>query len=291
MGNVAIVTDTLACLPKELVNKYNISIVPIIINFKGKAYRDTIDLSTSQAYELFLQDPDSFATSPASPMQYLDVFREASHRAKEIFCISVSAHLSTSYNVARIAAEQISTEMPDVRIQVLNCDTVLAAQGFVALASAQAVASCNSLTGALKTAQEVKKRVTFALVLETIRHVYRTGRVPRVATEAASLFHIKPILTCREGTVRLVSLSRNMKQGIDHIIRTMKLKVGENPVHVAVMHAYAPEEAEKLSRRISSEFNCTELWTTEVNPVVGYAIGAGAVGFAYYDGSEIEVPV
>jgi DegV family protein with EDD domain len=288
MANVAIVTDTLACLPKELIEKYSISIVPIIINFQGKAYRDTFDLSPSQAYEFFLQDPDAFATSPASPMQYLEIFREVGRRTKDILCISVSSHLSTSYNVAQIAAEQVSGELPEVRIQVINCNTVLAAQGFVVLAAAQAASSCHDLSGVLQTALAVKERVTFALVLETIRHVYRTGRVPRIATEAASLLHIKPILTCKSGLVRLVSLSRNMRQGQDHIIRTMKAKVGDNPVHVAVMHAYAPDEAQRLSERISSEFNCAELWSTEVSPVVGYALGAGAVGFAYYDGTELE---
>jgi DegV family protein with EDD domain len=288
MANVAIVTDTLACLPKELIEKYKISIVPIIINYQGKAYRDSFDISPGQAYEFFQHDPDAFATSPASPMQYLEVFREASRHAKEILCISVSSHLSTSYNVARIAAVQMSSELPGIRIQVINCDTVLAAQGFIVLVAAQAVSSCHDLAGAIHAALAVKERVNFALVLETIRHVYRTGRVPRIATEAASLLHIKPILTCRSGIVRLVNLSRNMTQGIDHIIRTMKAKVGNHPIHVAVMHAYAPAEAEKLYRRISSEFTCAELWTTEVSPVVGYALGAGAIGLAYYDGTELE---
>jgi len=289
MSNVAIVTDTLACLPKELIEKYNISIVPIIINFQGRAYRDSIDLSPHQAYELFLKDPDAFATSPASPMQYLEIFREAAQRTNQVLCFCVSSHLSTSYNVARIAAEQVSSELPSVQIQVINSKTVLAAQGFIALAAAQAASSCHDLSGALETAIAVKERVTFSLVLETIQHVYRTGRVPKIATQAASLFHIRPILTTRSGVVRLVSLSRNMQQGLDHITRTMKAKVGDDPMHVAVMHAYAPAEAERLSQRMSSEFNCVELWTTEVSPVVGYALGAGAVGFAYYDGSGLGV--
>jgi fatty acid-binding protein DegV len=53
-------------------------------------------------------------------------------------------------------------------------------------------------------------------------------------------------------------------------------------VHIAVMHAYSPDEGEKLRERIAAEFNCVELWVTEVSPVVGYALGAGALGFAYY---------
>ena len=62
----------------------------------------------------------------------------------------------------------------------------------------------------------------------------------------------------------------------------MRDKVGKSPVHVAVMHAYARDEGEKLKERISSEFNCAELWVTEFSPVMGYATGTGTLGLAFY---------
>ncbi len=58
--------------------------------------------------------------------------------------------------------------------------------------------------------------------------------------------------------------------------------MAQDHVHVAVMHAYALEEAKKLKERIASEFNCAELWLTEFSPVMGYACGTGTVGFAFY---------
>jgi fatty acid-binding protein DegV len=62
----------------------------------------------------------------------------------------------------------------------------------------------------------------------------------------------------------------------------MRDKVGQKPVHVAVMHAYAPDEAERLKARISSEFNCLELWLSEFSPVMGYATGTGTLAVAFY---------
>jgi len=64
----------------------------------------------------------------------------------------------------------------------------------------------------------------------------------------------------------------------------MRDKVGARPVHVAVTHAYAPEDAERLKEQISSEFNCAELWITEFSPLMGYACGTGALGIAFYSG-------
>jgi DegV family protein with EDD domain len=282
MPEVAIITDSLCCLPRNMAEKYNIEIVPINILFDGKVYRDYYDLTPDQAYELFLKDPEAFSTAPSSPIQYLEALCTASQRAKDIVCITVSKHLSTVYNVARLAGEQAIKELHGTRIRIIDSTTVIAAQGFVVLEAARKASLGYDLNIVIESAEKIKKKVTFALVLETIRHVYRTGRIPKIAAQAASVLPIKPILTSSDGIVKLMGMSRNMAQGIDHIIKKCKSRVGSSPIHVALMHAYAAEEANKLEQRIASEFNCTELWTTEVSPTVGYAIGAGALGFAYY---------
>ncbi|MBI4188241.1 MAG: DegV family protein [Chloroflexi bacterium] len=112
MANVAIVTDSIACLTRELIEQYRIGIVPIRLLVQGKVYRDMVDMTPSQAYQLFLQDPESFNTSPASPGYYLEAYRETSKRANSILCVTLSSRISTGYNMARIAKEQAQTELP-----------------------------------------------------------------------------------------------------------------------------------------------------------------------------------
>ena len=133
----------------------------------------------------------------------------------------------------------------------------------------------------VKVAEEVRDKVTFVILLDTIRHVYRSGRIPKVAAQVGSVFNIRPILTV-SGTVHFAGAVRNRRHGIDRILQMMRDKVGLSPVHVAVMHAYALNEAEKLMEQVSSEFNCAELWVTEFSPVMGYATGTGTLGLAFY---------
>jgi len=279
---VAVVTDSIACLTKKLVETYNIAIMPIRLYFKGKIYRDWIDLTPSEAYELFLQDPEKFNTSPSSPEHYLEVYREASNYAGNILCITLSSRLSTGYEMARVAREQALTELQGTSIEVMDSQTVTAAEGFVALAAARAAADGKDLAFVIKEAEEIRDRATFILLLDTIRHVYRTGRIPKIAAQAASVLNIKPILSGSSGLVRFIGAARSKEGGIDRVIQMMKGKVGAKPVHVAVMHAYAQEEAEKLREQISAEFNCAELWITELSPVMGYACGTGTIGVAFY---------
>ena len=282
MASVAVVADSMSCLPRELVEQYNIGIVPLSLIIGGKVYRDWIDISPTEAYKLFLQDPETFATSPASPGNFLEAYREASQRAKHVLCVTLSSRLSTGYDMARVAQEDAKRELPGISITVVDSQTVTAAEGFIALAAARAAAAGKTLAQVTKIAEEVREKVCFICVLDTIRHVYRTGRIPKIAAQAASVLNIKPILTSSDGLVRFAGATRNMKHGVERLFQIVKAKVGHNPVHVAVMHAFAPEEAEKIRKRVATEYNCAELWVAEFSPVMGYATGTGTLGMAFY---------
>ncbi len=282
MQQVAIITDSIACLTRELVEQYGIGIVPISICFRDKVYRDWVDITPNEAYELFLQEPERFTTSPASPGRYLEAYHKASNQKNNVLCVTLSAKLSTGYEMACVAKEQAKTELPQLSIEVLDSQSVTAAQGFIALAAARAAAEGKGLADVVKVAEEMRDRATFLILVDTIRHVYRTGRIPKVAAQIGSILKIKPILTISSGLVRFAGAVRSKERGINQILKMMRDKVGQSPVHVAVMHAYALDEAERLMERISSEFNCAELWLTEFSPVMGYATGTGTLGFAYY---------
>jgi DegV family protein with EDD domain len=279
---VAVVTDSISCLTKELIKKFNIGIVPIRLLVQGKIYRDLIDMTPSEAYKIFLQDPDNFNTSPSSPGHYLEAFHEASRQANNILCITLSSRLSTGYNMARVAMEQAKIELPETLIEIMDSQNVTAAEGFVVLAAARAAASGKDLAEVIKTAEEVRNKVTFIVLLDTIKHIYRTGRIPKVASQVGSMLCIKPLLTISNGLIRFKGVAKNRERGITRLLEMLRDRVGQEPVHIAVMHAYVPEEAEILKERISSEFNCAELWITEFSPVMGYATGTGTLGFAFY---------
>ena len=281
-NKVVVVSDSMANIPKQMVEQYNIMVVPIMLLVQGKLYRDGVDISPSEAYKMFLQDPVSFKTSPASPGHYLETYHDASKQAKNILCITLSSKLSPGYEMACVAKEQAKTELPETFIEVMDSQNITAAEGFIALAAARAAMQGKDLAEVVKVAEEVRDKVTFFAILDTIRHAYRTGRIPKVASQIGSILNIRPILTSSSGLIRFKGIVRNREQGINRLLETLRDKEGQSPVHVAVMHAYALDEAERLKERISSEFNCAELFIAEFSPVTGYAVGTGTLGFAFY---------
>jgi DegV family protein with EDD domain len=263
------------------VEQYGIEIIPLNFYAGGKLYRDWVDITPSGAYELFLKDPDSFKTSAASPQDCLQVFRSASQRAQDILCVTVSTKISTLYNTAQRAKELAKTELPDISIELLDSQTATPSEGFIVLAAARAATEGKDLAEVISAAGEIRDRVSSIVLLDTIRHVYRSGRIPKIASQIGSVLSIRPIFSI-SGTVNFTGVVRSRKHGIERMLQMMREKVGQSPVHVAVMHAYALDEAERLQARIASEFNCIELWLAEFSPIMGYACGTGTVGIAFY---------
>ena len=281
MRNVTVITDSISCLPPDMVARYQMQILPINLYFGDKVYKDWVDITPNEAYELFLKDPKRFATSAPSPGYCFEAFREASQRARDILVVAVSSKLSMVYESAQVAREQARTELPGTNIEIFDSCMATAAEGFVALAAARAAEAGGNVSEAVKAAEEMRDKIGVLILLDTIRHVYRSGRIPKVASQAGSILNIRPILTIYR-TVNFAGVVRNKEKGVERLLRAMRKKVGQKPLHVAVMHAYALDEAERLKERISSEFNCSELWLSEFSPVMGYATGTGTLGVAFY---------
>ncbi|MBC8274179.1 MAG: DegV family protein [Chloroflexi bacterium] len=283
MTKTAIIADSVACITKEHAERYKIAMVPITILFDGEVYRDCIDLSATQAYEFLDRAPQFWKSSAASPEDYLKAYRELSEYGQDILVVTVSSKLSMQYESAGIAKEIAKEELPQTRIEVLDSETAAAAEGLIVLEAARA-AQGKTFDEVIAIANRVKERVRLYVLLETIRHVHRTGRIPKFASQMGSMLSIKPILTSSNGLIHMATATRTKQSGVEKILHIMRNHVGSSkPVHIAVMHADSLEEAEKLKEEIATEFDCAELFITDFSPVIGYATGRGTLGLAYYE--------
>ena len=285
MIKVAIVTDTTACIPRELVERYGIELVPVDFIFDDKVYQDGIDISPNQFYALLRRAKKLPTTSGSLPAPYLEAYRKASSRATSILCLTLPSKLSGMFNSARLAKQMAREALPNVAIEVLDCSTAAAGQGLVALAVAKAATSGKNLTEVVATAESVMQRVSLFATLDTLRYLVKGGRVPKAAALVSSLLQIKPIFTVNGGDAFPVVNARTTPGAIKRILKLMAEKVVKGqPLHVAVMHADAMDKAILLRDCISSQFNCADLFITEFTPVMGVHTGPGVIGVAFYSG-------
>lgn len=280
---VAIVTDTTACIPPELVDEFSIELVPIQLIIDGKAYRDGIDITPSQFYAL-LSKADRIPTTAGSlPEPYLEAYEKAARRAPNILCLTMPSRLSGMYNSALLAARLAGESLPGVKIEVLECSSAAAGLGLTVLAAARQAAAGKGLAEVIAMARELMQRVYLFATLDTLHYLVKGGRVPWVAGLANSVLHIKPVFSVNGGDAHNVSLQRTAEGAMKKIIDIMEKMIPQGrSVHVAVMHAAAPERARELKDRIAHRFNTVELFITEFTPVMGVHTGPGLVGAAFY---------
>jgi DegV family protein with EDD domain len=286
MKRVAVVTDTTACIPQEQVARYDIEVVPVQLIFEDKTYRDGIDISASEFYARLRQVPKLPTTSSSSPELYLEAFQKAGQRAEGILCITEPSKFSAMFASATVAKEMVMKTLPGMNVEVLDCTTAAAGQGLVALAAARAAATGRNLKEVKETAVHVMARVNLYAALDTLHYLVKGGRVPQAAALVNSILHIKPVFTLNHADARTVALPHSIKSAMKRILKLMERNVvKDEPLHVAVMHADALDNAIILRDRIAAQFNCSELFITEFTPVMGVHTGPGLLGVAFYSES------
>ncbi len=285
MGRVAVVTDSSACVPREVVKQYGIHILPLILIFEDRSYRDGVDITAQEFYELLKKAKKVPTTSSPSPGEYLEVFREVSKQASDILCITLPPNLSMAFDSATQAREMAREELPQVNINLFPSRSPALAQGFIAQAAAREAASGKDLSQVVQAAQDMMGRVNAIAMLDTRYYLAKGGRIPKAAAWAGFLFKIKPILDAT-GDVRLLERCRTRRRAIQRLLDIMRQRSGGKPICVNLMHAGVPEEAEKLKANILSQFDCLEFYVTDFTPVVGTHTGPGTIGLSFYTGNS-----
>jgi len=278
MANIAVVTDSSANLPPELLRQYNIHVVPILLHWDGKTLRDGLDIAPTELYRRLREDKTTPTTSSPSVGDFLRTYAELSRKVDGIVSIHLSPKLSAIYQAA-LTASGLVDEVP---VKVLDCRSAAMAQGFVVLEAARAAASGASMEEVIRRAESIIPRVRLYAFIETLEHLHRSGRVPAVAALLGSVFQVRPIFTLKDGEAHLVDRPRTRARAMQRILELMAEDVGDAPVHVAIFHADAPEDAAFLQKEIARRFRCLELYITEFTPVMGAHTGPGLLGVAFY---------
>jgi DegV family protein with EDD domain len=278
MGNVAVVTDSSASLPTALTEEFGIHVVPNQITFRRQSFRDGLDITPSDVYRRLRASRDMPTTSAPSAGDFVRVYASLSQTAAGIVSIHVPSRFSATYDTAVLASSLVD----NVPIRVIECGSVAMGQGFAVLEAARAAGAGAGLDEVVARAKGVAAKAAVFAMLATLKYLHRGGRIGGAATLLGSILRIKPILHLANGGVEVLAKARTQRGGIQLMLRQMAASVDGHPIHVAVLHADAPEEAEALKQRVAEEFDCAELLVTEFTPVMGAHTGPGLLGLAFY---------
>jgi len=282
---VRIVTDSVACLPRPLVERHGIHIIPVRVTAAGRVYRDTEEELDPHRIRV-LQQTSAIDTTPWSPDVYCREYLEASHSATTLIHVVAFSQFTSTISLARAGAAMAQEARPGLRVEVFDSATTGIAQGFVALAAARALAAGGGITRALAAAEFVGSEVKSVFTLDTLHYLARTGRVPRLTAWASGVLKVKPVIELSRGRERPIALARSRDQGTRRLVEFVRDSASnEGPLHVAIMASDDIHESESLRDSLEQLLHPMESLVVRASPVTQVVAGPGLLGVAFYRGT------
>jgi DegV family protein with EDD domain len=278
----AIITDSTACMPPELAERYGIGIVPLHLIFGGRTFTDSMTADTGEFYDLLRTSSDRPTTAAPSPGMFLQAIERAARTADSILCITVSKQFSAMFDSARHAIELVKAESPGLDVRLVDSRNAAMAQGFVVLEAARAADAGAAMDAIIARVDEMAGRVTLLAMLDTLSYLARGGRVPRVAAWAAGMLQVKPIVRFTASDIRLLARTRTRARALERMSEVLAESADGRPVHLAVHHAHAPHDAAELLQQAERRVHIAESYITEFTQVMGAHTGPGLAGFAFW---------
>ncbi len=288
---IRIVTDSGAHLPHELRRQWNISVVPLIVLFGAKTYKDEVELSNEQFYEMLRREKVHPGTSAPAPGEFAAVWKPFVEQGDEIVAVVLPRSLSATYASALNAKAQLEAECGQpLPITVVDSQFVSMATGFQVLLAAQLARAGKSRDEIATAIKSLEERISRVFLLDTLEYLRRGGRIGNGQAFLGTMFSIKPLLQVVNGKVEPLERVRSRKAGLNRLIELVTqpphthsaAPVGSGPLHVAVLNAAALSDAEYLENELRARFNIAELYQASIGPVIAAHSGPQAVGLAFY---------
>lgn len=279
MSKVAIVTDSTAYFPKDIVEKYNITVIPQVLIWGEETMKDGVDIQPTEFYTR-LQTADVIpTTSQATVADFKAIFEKLIQDGYEILAVLLSDKLSGTINSYTQAIEFF----PDAQIDLVNSESVAMALGFPVLEAARAAANGATMAECKAIAEDAKTRTGVVFAVDTLEFLHKGGRIGGASRFLGTALQLKPILEVREGRVEAIERVRTKKKAHKRLVElVMERTAGSSSVKLGTLHANALDEAKALLADAQEQLgNVDEAILSELSPVVGTHAGPGTVGLAY----------
>ncbi len=283
MSKIAVVTDSTAWIPRELLDKHNISMAPQALIWGEQTLLDGVDIQASEFYSRIKTAKVMPTTSQVSVGFMQKIFGDLVEQGKEVLGIFISSKLSGTMQSAVQGREALGKA--GEKVHLVDSLSTSMALGFIAIAAARAAESGASVLEAKAVAEKAIGHTGIYFAVDTLEFLHRGGRIGGAQRFIGTALNMKPVLALKDGRVEAVERIRTKSKALDRVLELVIEDVkGKSPIRLATLHANALDEAKELLARASKELNATESILTEVSPVVGNHAGPGTVGLAYLAG-------
>jgi DegV family protein with EDD domain len=283
MSKVAIVTDSTAYLPNDLLKELSITVTPQILIWGHETYQDGVDIQPDEFYRKLKAAKTMPTTSQVAIVTMKDTFERLLEAGYDVLGIFLSAKLSGTMQSATQALEMLPKAAD--KIAILDSNSTAMAMGFHVLTAARAAKTGAGLAECTRLAKEAAGHTGVYFVVDTLEFLRRGGRIGGAQAMLGSALNLKPLLEIRDGRIEAVEKVRTKGKAITRMIDLVVEKAaGRTPIRLATLHANAETEAKAAMQAAAASLHPVEQILASVSPVIGAHAGPGTIGLAYMAG-------
>lgn len=270
---IAVVTDSTASLPADVVAKHGIVVVPLQVVIGATSYDEGTEASPAMVAAA-LREFTPVSTSRPTPTAMLDVYRELADRGvEEIVAVHLSGEMSGTFDSADVASRQ-----SPIPVHAVDTRQVGPATGYAALAAVAVLENGGTGSAAAQAARERADACASLFYVDTLEYLRRGGRVGAAAALFGGALAVKPLLRIEDGKVDSFEKVRTAGRALLRLEDLAVEAAGEEPVEITVAHLASPERAEQLAEKLSERVALAEpIRLDELGAVLGAHVGPGMV--------------
>ena len=278
----AIVADSTAYLPEELLEKYDIYTIPLSVVMGDETYRENVDITTDEFFEKMAKMDALPTTSQPSIGDYI-LLLESLYR--DGYTDVVSFHLSAKISGTCQNAVSAGESVEGINVHVIDSEVAAYVQGFLALYAAQNKDKM-SLEELIENVEEMKKKenTNAYFIVDTLTNLQKGGRLSNAQALVGSLLKVKPILDFQDGMIvpyEKIRTKKKAKKKVQEVFGQEIEKHQDKNITAVVIHSNAEEEGCEWKAELESLYPHVKFTLSHFGPVIGTHLGEGALGLGY----------
>ena len=275
MDKIKIITDGSCDLSHEVLNKFNINVVPLGVSFGEEHYTAGVDIDNKEFYAKMKDSKELPKTFCPSPENFC---KEYQCEEDKIIVIALSSKLSGTYNSASLARDLYLSEHKEKDIRVIDSMTGSIGAGLLLIKAAKMISEGKDMDEIVEAIENLKEKISFYGTLETLENAIKGGRINPLAGKIIGALNFKAIVQIKDGVVKPIDKARGESNSIKKVANYITSSIEDTKDKIlCLMHANCPEKAHKLLSIIEKTHKFDEVYISEVGPVMGTYTSEGAV--------------
>lgn len=275
---IAISADSTCDLPKELIEKHNISIMPIIITLEEKEYQDGVDIDTTKLYDFIEKTGTLAKTAARSAYEYQEHFEKLLENADHVIHFSLSFKISATGSNAKRASEDIGGN----KVTVIDTKSLSSGSGLLVLAGAEMAEKGKDVETIKSVIKEMAEKIQASFLVDTLKYLHKGGRCSSLALLGANLLKIKPRISLVDGEMKMTKkYMGNIDASLIKYVKDMLVECPPNLDRVFVTCSSEMPVQEKIVN-LMKEFGFKEVITSRAGCTVCTHCGKNTLGILYF---------